>query len=256
MKFARPLGWTLGLLLLGSNLSLNPPPTAYAQVRPASGTVYVLSEGEWRSAFVLQATGRIAQGRPSWTYTVEYTNGETEAQVSDDRVRTIQQAQTEGLTNDVFDLSTQTGIDQMLAAHNDLRQQVGVDDLTWSTDLAASAQSWADYLIENKLFGHSSNRQRQDGYIGENLTGYQASGAGTAYQTPAAAVQGWINESQYYDYETNRCAAGQICGHYTQMVWADTTDVGCGVARTENNNREVWVCHYAPGGNVVGQRPY
>lgn len=261
MNFARPLGWTLGWLLLGSAVSLNVDGTkmqsAHAQSRPVTGDVYVLSDGDWQEAFVVQATGRISQGRPSWSYTVEYGDGETETQVTADRVRTLEQAQAEGLIhNVVYDLSTQAGIDQMLTAHNHLRQQVGVDDLSWSTELATSAQTWADTLIEQNVFGHSPASQRRDGLIGENLTGYSTVGSGTALRTPARATQGWSNEAQHYNYDTNSCASGQICGHYTQMVWVDTTEVGCAVARTDNNKREVWVCHYNPGGNVVGQRPY
>ncbi|NEQ50844.1 MAG: hypothetical protein F6K11_12035 [Leptolyngbya sp. SIO3F4] len=256
MNFARPLGWTLGLLLLGSAASLTTEHTAYAQSRPVTGTVYVLTDGEWQEAFVIQATGRISQGRPSWSYTVEYADGKTETQINATRIRTIEQAQAEGLTNDVYDLSTQAGIDQMLSTHNNLRQQVGVDDLSWSTELATSAQEWADTLIAENQFSHSPASQRQNDQIGENLTGYSTFGSGTALQTPTQAAQGWINEAQHYNYETNRCASGQICGHYTQMIWADTTEVGCAVARTENKKREVWVCHYAPGGNIVGQRPY
>ncbi|MEO0348735.1 MAG: CAP domain-containing protein [Cyanobacteria bacterium P01_A01_bin.15] len=256
MKFARPLGWTLGLILLGGIVYTNAERTAYAQANPVSGTVYVLSEGEWREAFVTGATGRISQGQPSWSYTVDYVNGGTETQVSADRVRTVQQAQTEGLTEDVYDLSTQTGIDQMLSAHNVVRQRVGVDGLNWSSDLAVGAQDWANTLIEQGIYSHSPASQRQDGYIGENLANARVFGVGTVYQSPATAIQGWIDEAQHYDYGSNRCAPGQVCGHYTQMVWADTTAVGCAVARSDNQKREVWVCHYEPGGNVVGQRPY
>jgi len=45
-----------------------------------------------------------------------------------------------------------------------------------------------------------------------------------------------------------------VCGHYTQIVWRDTKQVGCGVAR--DNRREIWVCNYDPPGNWVGHRPY
>lgn len=258
MKFAHSLGWTLGLLLLGSTVGLVTKHPVYAQSRPVTGTVYVLSEGQWREATVRAATGRIVQGAPSWSYTVEYLDGDVETQVSADRVRTWEQAQADEQTSDkvVYDLSTQAGIDQMLAAHNDLRQQVGVDSLSWSTDLANSAQDWADYLITENLFSHSPASQRDNGHIGENLARYRVFGAGTAQRTPAQASQGWISEAQHFNYDANRCATGQRCGHYTQMVWADTTEVGCAVARTDNEKQEVWVCHYAPGGNVVGQRPY
>jgi hypothetical protein len=46
-------------------------------------------------------------------------------------------------------------------------------------------------------------------------------------------------------------------GHFTQLVWKDTTSVGCG--RTECNGRDDggapgWylVCEYWPHGNVIG----
>jgi PadR family transcriptional regulator len=45
-----------------------------------------------------------------------------------------------------------------------------------------------------------------------------------------------------------------VCGHYTQIVWSNTREVGCGVAR--DSNREVWVCNYNPPGNWIGERPY
>ena len=35
----------------------------------------------------------------------------------------------------------------------------------------------------------------------------------------------WVKEMAYYDYETQTCS--HVCGHYTQIVWADTTKVTC-----------------------------
>jgi pathogenesis-related protein 1 len=65
-------------------------------------------------------------------------------------------------------------------------------------------------------------------------------------------VDGWASEAAQYDYKTNRCTG--TCGHYTQLVWRDTKEVGCAVARSAN--REVWACDYAPPGNYIGMRPY
>jgi pathogenesis-related protein 1 len=69
---------------------------------------------------------------------------------------------------------------------------------------------------------------------------------------PEQIVRGWAAEASEYDYRTNECRG--MCGHYTQLVWRDTKEVGCAVAR--GGNREVWVCDYSPPGNYGGKRPY
>jgi len=42
-------------------------------------------------------------------------------------------------------------------------------------------------------------------------------------------------------------------GHYTQIVWRATTQVGCAIAA--NKSAEYLVCRYLPAGNVVGIDP-
>lgn len=114
--------------------------------------------------------------------------------------------------------------------------------VVWSEDLAAWAQEWADFLIAERMFRHRPRNR-----YGENL--YEIDG-GRA--TPQRVVAAWAAEARDYDYVSNACR-GQ-CGHYTQIIWRDTRKVGCAVAR--DAHRQVWVCNYAPAGNVVGQRPY
>ncbi|HEY9889999.1 MAG TPA: CAP domain-containing protein, partial [Candidatus Obscuribacterales bacterium] len=146
--------------------------------------------------------------------------------------------------------------EQMLAAHNAVRRTVGVSDLAWSAELATLAQDWAEVLLQSGQMRHRPASERDQGRIGENITSSQASGAGGALRHPQRAVKGWVDERADYDYATNPCTPGQVCGHYTQMVWADTDAVGCGVARNADQTREVWVCNYSPAGNFVGERPY
>ena len=110
------------------------------------------------------------------------------------------------------------------------------------TRLAARSQDWADTLLARRQFAHRPNSN-----YGENL--FEIIGA-TA--SPAQVVKAWAEESRNYDYNSNRCRG--VCGHYTQIVWGDTKEVGCAVAR--GGGREVWVCSYDPPGNWVGKRPY
>jgi uncharacterized protein YkwD len=130
----------------------------------------------------------------------------------------------------------------MLAGHNQLRARVGVAPLEWSEKLAAVAQQWANRLIARREFAH-----RRGGLYGENL--YAITGGRAA---SAMVISAWAAEAADYDIQSNHCRG--VCGHYTQMVWADTKRVGCAVAR--GGGREVWVCNYDPPGNWVGQRPY
>ncbi len=132
--------------------------------------------------------------------------------------------------------------DTMLAAHNSVRHKLGLTSLAWSDRLAARAQEWAESLLAKNQFHH----QPKSPY-GENL--FEIIGARAS---PAQVVDYWASESRNYDYRSNRCNG--TCGHYTQIVWRATTEVGCGMAR--GGDREVWVCEYNPPGNWAGQRPF
>jgi len=131
---------------------------------------------------------------------------------------------------------------EMLNAHNRWRSQVGVPPLRWSPQLASYAQDWANQLAARGAFEH-----RRNSPYGENLFW----GQGRRW-SPTEVVDDWGSEVQDYNYATNSCRG--ICGHYTQVVWRDTTEVGCGVARS--GSQEIWVCNYNPPGNYRGRKPY
>jgi pathogenesis-related protein 1 len=130
----------------------------------------------------------------------------------------------------------------MLAAHNAARARVGVAPLAWSSRLARVAQEWANHLLAHHQFAHSPHP-----VYGENLFSIRNGSASVE-----EVFQAWAEESKDYDYRHNRCRGA--CGHYTQIVWGSTMEVGCAVAR--GGDREVWVCDYDPPGNWVGMRPY
>jgi pathogenesis-related protein 1 len=130
----------------------------------------------------------------------------------------------------------------MLTAHNEVRAKVGVPPLAWSENLSRAAQEWANTLIAERRFDH-----RPKSKTGQNL--FRMDGA---RETPRKVVERWASEAANFDYKSNRCKGE--CGHYTQIVWRSTKQVGCAVAR--GGSREVWVCEYAPPGNYVGRRPY
>lgn len=132
---------------------------------------------------------------------------------------------------------------EFLEAHNSYRSEVGIDDLTWSEELAASATEWAEELAGNCDFEHSQ------GNYGENLW----KGTEGAFSI-TDVVDSWGGEKAFYNYDDNSCKEGEVCGHYTQIVWEKTTEVGCGIATCDG--WDIWVCQYLPQGNFNNEKPY
>lgn len=135
-------------------------------------------------------------------------------------------------------------ITEILNAHNGYRSDVGIDDLVWSDELALAAQDWAEEWSNTcGDLKHSSN-----GY-GENIF----KGTSGAY-SPTDVVNTWGSEIDNYTYATNSCADGKACGHYTQIVWDASTEVGCAMVTCSGN--DFWICNYNPPGNFKGEKPY
>jgi uncharacterized protein YkwD len=129
--------------------------------------------------------------------------------------------------------------DEMLNAHNKFRAKHGAQPLTWSADLAASAQTWANQCKLN----HDPNRAG----FGENI----AWGTTTAADTVAM----WYSEVAKYDF--TKPGFNPDTGHFTQVVWKGSTQLGCGMAMGCPGafGGGYWVCRYAPPGNMRGAFP-
>ena len=147
-------------------------------------------------------------------------------------------------------------IQQILDAHNSYRSEVGIPALTWSNNLAQFAQNWANELATNRGCKmqhrpHDDNDPWKQKY-GENI--YWAGGTNWT-PTVLDAVADWGTEKKDFNSDTKSCNNGAGCGHYTQMIWKNTTQVGCGVATCADGNVIV-VCNYNPPGNFTGENPY
>jgi pathogenesis-related protein 1 len=142
-------------------------------------------------------------------------------------------------------------------AHNQVRAAVvttpGIPPLVWNEDLEATAAAWAAQCIDNAapagLIDHNPDRSvGHPYYVGENI--YGGSGQPTAQQV----VDLWVSEEGNYDYATNTCSG--VCGHYTQVVWRTTAEIGCAMHDCAGlTYRYSVVCDYGPGGNN-GNPPY
>merc|ERR1712051_436904 len=54
---------------------------------------------------------------------------------------------------------------------------------------------------------------------------------------------------------TSMTSKGEPVGHYTQVVWKDSTKLGCGKGRATVGGiqGDLWVCQYGTAGNTVGE---
>jgi hypothetical protein len=134
---------------------------------------------------------------------------------------------------------------RLLTAHNLERDRVGVPRLRWSPKLAREAQDWADTLASSERFEHSQSDE------GENLW------MGTAGRYSAEAmISGFVEEVRHFKAgqfpEVSKTGSWHDVGHYTQLIWPKTREVGCAVSRASKD--EVLVCRYFPAGNVIGER--
>lgn len=147
---------------------------------------------------------------------------------------------------------TAANFDQrLLTAHNRERALLGLEPLNWNPALVQSAQRWADHLAATGRFEHSHDDPYEP--EGENLW------AGTrGYYSPEQMVDAWAREKRYFRRGTfpDNSTTGRVedVGHYTQLVWRDTRQVGC--AKATGAQEDVLVCRYAAAGNYRGQVPF
>ena len=145
--------------------------------------------------------------------------------------------------------------ERLLAAHNAERVRLGIAPLRWNEQLAQHALRWAQELTTMDTLEHADEADYGDGTSeeGENLW------RGTRnYYTPEQMVNLWVDERRIFvngpfpHNATN--GRWRDVGHYTQLVWRSTTEVGCAIAH--NDEDEILVCRYLEGGNVIGEKPY
>ncbi|XP_028128133.1 serotriflin-like isoform X1 [Diabrotica virgifera virgifera] len=131
--------------------------------------------------------------------------------------------------------------------------------MKYNHQAAKAAQRWADAC---KFLTH-------DSIPGRHVQNYGPCGQNIFVATHKVpwffAVQSWWLEKDLFKFARRNNAT--IIGHYTQMVWAATHQVGCGIAKCTVHPNSIafkkdtfynYVCNYCPTGNYPHRmgRPY
>ena len=146
----------------------------------------------------------------------------------------------------LIDRGLLTGQDEfsrdMISAHNRYRAKHNSPPLRYSQRASVVAQRWANHLAKQKAMQHGDHEG-----MGQNLawaSGKELTGEG--------ATDMWYREIEQYNFNNPGFASGT--GHFTQLVWAETREVGMGKASV--GGQTFVVANYIPPGNVVGRQNF
>jgi hypothetical protein len=136
----------------------------------------------------------------------------------------------------------------LLAYHNKLRADVGSPPLQWSPALTGHAQGYARIIADSGQPEHSSRSGRETERENVSL-------GMRGVSNPLQLAEVWGAEQRYFRSgifpDISTTDDWSDAGHYSQMVWSETTEVGCGFAR--GRRVDALVCRYSPPGNQDGE---
>ncbi|MCK5719722.1 MAG: hypothetical protein KAH84_07200 [Thiomargarita sp.] len=152
----------------------------------------------------------------------------------------------------------------MLDAHNQLRLEMELPELIWSEELQKEVTLQVATIKLQACKLSSKELGKNFFWAGAlKTTNAQDVLGNWIWQTSLQNIQAqdvvkhWLDEKQWYSYADNNCNApeNKTCKNYIQLVWKNTTEVACAKTICADYS-QVWVCHYAPAGNIADEKPY
>ena len=131
-----------------------------------------------------------------------------------------------------------------LEAHNKYRKKHHVGNLVLNDELCDIAQKYAESMARSGNFAHSNGKYHGKN-MGENL--FWCSGIRI---TGDMMTDDWYNEVKQYDFDNPGFVNGT--GHFTQVVWKGSKEVGFGFAQ-DRDGGYYGVANYYPAGNYIGE---
>ncbi|XP_066541609.1 C-type lectin domain family 18 member C-like [Hoplias malabaricus] len=135
---------------------------------------------------------------------------------------------------------------QIVTQHNRLRSRVSpmaanMQKMEWDSMLATLAQERAESCLKDPALFEERMQN----------TGWNIHQSPHSVASFSEVINSWFQEGQDYNYQSGQCRNNGTCKHYTQLVWATSSQVGCAVhvCGIGGVHWDLFVCAYFPGGN-------
>ena len=165
--------------------------------------------------------------------------------------------------------------EEILTAHNTIRRDVKtgryadknlpaakeMPDLKWDDELATVAQRWADQCQE---VYNDECRDAPGFKVGQSIT--VSKGPSESKNWTDTIVNSWFLQ-ELSDFKKEQkdlmCCSAFTSFRLTQIIWANTTNIGCGFIGVKSENSypvertdRTYICNYGPTGNKLGESIY
>ena len=146
----------------------------------------------------------------------------------------------------------------LLEQHNKYRKMHGADDLALDNELIKLAQDYSAVLAYNSdiyYIAPSGNKNKNKEKVGENIFTCTSILKESCYtDSSTKPVDDWYNEITFYNFEDPGFTLNTA--HFTQIVWKETTKMGCGVSVKTDGVTYKIVCNYYKAGNIINSDKY
>ena len=143
---------------------------------------------------------------------------------------------------DEFDLDIYKN--SIIKFHNEIREKHKSPPLKKNEKLNDLASIYAESLVNNQEKINYELNMYNDEIVGENIIVAES-------KRPEDAFKKILDEEKNYDFNKNKFS--KATGHFTQAIWKDTTDIGCGFWVDKENKKYYIVLLYYPAGNIFGK---
>ena len=146
----------------------------------------------------------------------------------------------------------------LLAQHNKYRKMHDAPELTLDNELIKLASDYSAALaFKSDIFSitPSGSKNKNKENLGENIFTCTSVIKPDCYDVSSTKpVDEWYNEINNYNYEQPGFTIDS--SHFSQLVWKETSKMGCGASVRDDGVTYKVVCNYYTAGNILSSQKF